>query len=204
MLFVSHNMAAVENLCRTGLLLDAGRVSHSGLMHPLVQTYSTGFAGLQVTKAGVLAEDRNTGTRLLALRCIDSAGAEVPARAGDNITIEMQVEVAKPTEHAILTIGLNDLYGSRVAVLHSEISGVDIALRRGHNSVLCHLPAFPLVPGNYGMDVLLLASNEWLLWAPNLGPLTVGAGDFYGSGRLPDPEWGGRCYLAQTWSLQKV
>ena len=38
-LFVSHNMAAVRNLCKTGILLNQGRVEFSGNVDDVVDTY---------------------------------------------------------------------------------------------------------------------------------------------------------------------
>lgn len=42
-LFVSHNMAAVENLCRRGLLLDRGTIAAEGDMHRVIQAYQASF-----------------------------------------------------------------------------------------------------------------------------------------------------------------
>ena len=38
-LFVSHNMAAIQNLCTEALWLDSGRVSKSGVVADVVQSY---------------------------------------------------------------------------------------------------------------------------------------------------------------------
>ncbi len=39
-LFVSHNMAAVENLCKTGLFLDRGKLVHGGDLQTAIAMYS--------------------------------------------------------------------------------------------------------------------------------------------------------------------
>jgi lipopolysaccharide transport system ATP-binding protein len=38
-LFVSHNMAAVKNLCNKGLLLQNGTLSNSGAIEDVIDTY---------------------------------------------------------------------------------------------------------------------------------------------------------------------
>jgi lipopolysaccharide transport system ATP-binding protein len=45
-LFVSHNMAAVENLCHKGVLLDKGRVVQQGSIRDVIDTYQLSFGNL--------------------------------------------------------------------------------------------------------------------------------------------------------------
>ncbi len=40
-LFVSHNMGAVQNLCKKGILLEKGRVSHTGDIEEVIDVYSS-------------------------------------------------------------------------------------------------------------------------------------------------------------------
>src|SRR5215472_1386169 len=44
-LFVSHNMAAVENLCQKGILLSEGKVLFRGPMKEAIEQYLSGVAG---------------------------------------------------------------------------------------------------------------------------------------------------------------
>jgi lipopolysaccharide transport system ATP-binding protein len=41
--FCSHNMAAVQSLCRTALLLSSGRIKQTGDSKAVVAEYLTGF-----------------------------------------------------------------------------------------------------------------------------------------------------------------
>ncbi len=43
-LFVSHNMAAVEGLCQKGILLDNGKVIHQGLIRDTIEAYQFSFS----------------------------------------------------------------------------------------------------------------------------------------------------------------
>src|SRR5690606_16738766 len=43
-LFVSHNMAAVQNLCTRALLLERGRVVHDGTVNEVVDRYLENFS----------------------------------------------------------------------------------------------------------------------------------------------------------------
>jgi lipopolysaccharide transport system ATP-binding protein len=46
-LFVSHNMAAVENLCSRGIWIDSGRVREDGPTHGVIASYLSSFAESQ-------------------------------------------------------------------------------------------------------------------------------------------------------------
>jgi lipopolysaccharide transport system ATP-binding protein len=46
-LFVSHNMAAVENLCTRGIWIDGGRVRQDGPTRDVIQSYMSTFADAQ-------------------------------------------------------------------------------------------------------------------------------------------------------------
>ncbi len=40
-LFVSHNMAAIKNLCKTGILIDKGQVTYKGTIDETIQQYNS-------------------------------------------------------------------------------------------------------------------------------------------------------------------
>src|SRR6185295_7997823 len=65
-LFVSHNMPAVAQLCTRGLLIDQGRIAHSGAVHEVVEKYlSNGHFGGGEIKWEEL--DRAPGNRKIKL-----------------------------------------------------------------------------------------------------------------------------------------
>src|SRR5437763_17171163 len=68
-LFVSHNMAAVENLCSRGIWIDSGRVWRDGPTHQVIGEYLSTFVEAQETAPDLSGneprqehgEDRYTG-----------------------------------------------------------------------------------------------------------------------------------------------
>ena len=201
-LFVSHNMVAIEGLCGQALLLHDGAVTSRGPAPDVIKTYIAMALPKPHIDGRAVAEDPRSGVKLLALHPIGPHGEPISAvRSGDDLFLLMDIECAKPIPNAVLTVGLNDIYGARATVLHSEIAGFSLALAEGRNRAICQVARFPLVPGRYGMDVYLLAGTDGLLWAPSLGPLEIVEGDFYGSGRSPNPRWAGHCYVQQQWEV---
>ena len=202
-LFVSHNMAAVENLCSRGFLLRHGHLTHDGPIWQVVETYlSENATGSPKTRDGVIAEDLATGVALVSINLLDNEGQPVSAVcSGDDLVLALMIRSERVIPHVAVTAGFNDLYGSRVTVLHSEIAGFDLELAAGVNRAICKVPQVALVPGSYNLDIKLIAGMESLLWVPAVGPFYVEGGDFYSSGKLPDPAWAGTCYAIQSWPI---
>ncbi len=204
-LFVSHNMAAVENLCGRGFLLRNGRLASMGMIHEVVESYLTESAVGAKAQNGIIAENSGAGIALLALELLHKEGHPLPAvRAGDDLRLALTIRSEHTIPHVAVTVGFNNLHGSRVTVLHSEIAGFDLELTKGLNLAICTVPQIALVPGSYSLDIKLISGMESVLWAPGLGPLDIVTGDYYGSGKLPSPTWAGACYVPQQWQIIHV
>ena len=60
-LFVSHNMPAVESLCTSGLLLERGKVAAAGTAREVVESYLRNTAPQESTSLGDRADRRGDG-----------------------------------------------------------------------------------------------------------------------------------------------
>ena len=133
-LFVSHNMAAVENLCRRGFLLRRGQLAQDGKVRQVVETYLTDNTSGTKAQGGIIAENPATGISLLAIEPVDQENHPLPAvRSGDDLILELRIGSERTIQHVAVTVGLNNMHGDRVTVLHSEIAGFDLQLVTGVN-----------------------------------------------------------------------
>jgi lipopolysaccharide transport system ATP-binding protein len=87
-LFVSHNMAAVKNLCKTGIVLKDGMIDFSGSVTEAVDYYTV--SNYQKTEK-LYFENLNTapGNDKVRIRSM-----EVKAALGHNITINTDIDVS--------------------------------------------------------------------------------------------------------------
>jgi lipopolysaccharide transport system ATP-binding protein len=202
-LFVSHNMAAVENLCGRAVLLSEGSIKASGDIASVIKLYLTpGQAVNRPLGGSSLATSTNGSIELLSIAPVDDDGQALSfVRCGDDLNLCVELRVTADIPDAIVTVGLNNSNGTRVTVLHSSIAGYALSLRSGICSVICRVSPLPLSPAEYYMDVRIFSGYESVLWAPNLGPITVESADFYHSGKSPDPRWAGFLYLNQQWDV---
>ncbi|MDT5262024.1 MAG: lipopolysaccharide transport system ATP-binding protein, partial [Acidobacteriota bacterium] len=77
-LLVSHNMAAVENLCRRGVVLEAGRVAYAGPTHEAIAHY---LQDAGTTRQSLRERTDREGSGELRVVAIDVRGAR-EGRAG--------------------------------------------------------------------------------------------------------------------------
>jgi len=201
-LFVSHNMAAVEQLCHCGLLIDQGQVKGIGSSRDIITRYlayqhysqSENTSLFSNTKGDTICEsliilDRNSHQRLAVVQC------------GQSIMFLLHFILLNIKRTITVALGINDIYGTRLITLRSDISGYELRPTNNECYVKCFLDNFPLFPGIYSIDIKLLAGHEVLLWGSKISKLVVETGDFYHTGRLPDQSWSGMFHITQEWSI---
>ena len=94
-LFVSHNMTAVKNLCKSGVLLENGMVKKTGHIDDVVRTY---LCDDEIDNSWVTKWDANNapmmnGIKLLSVRIINDTDV---LYAGDAIHLEFIFESEEP------------------------------------------------------------------------------------------------------------
>ncbi len=153
-LFVSHNMGTLQNLCSSGLLIDDGRVTFRGDISKAIVTYLSNME----QRAVISPQDR-----------IDRAG-QGEIRLTD---IEISVDQGSPRNKLVMglpavfrfsfdrmleNLGINftlyDERGNPVSYLSNwPRSTIDSQDERLINSVACRVDSFPLRAGTYHLSV---------------------------------------------------
>ena len=199
-LFVSHNIAAVQNLCTRALLLRSGTVQATGDVDDVIRLYLRQLDEQGSAPGGVLASSPSMD--LVAVEAIEEKEGLATVLAGRPCRVRLRIRVRDRLRAMAASIGINDDYDRRVALLHSTFMATSFAVEPGEYSVEVLVPSLTLFPGRYSLDVKFVAAGEALLWAPRIAYLDVEPGDFFGTGRFPDRASGGVCLLAQEWSIE--
>jgi lipopolysaccharide transport system ATP-binding protein len=107
-LFISHNMEAIQRLCTRGLLMDRGRMVQSGAIGEVVTTYRS--AEQQLVEAGRFNPRGRSGTgwaRIADIRLVDDRGARVrgvpPER---DLVFEIDVQLSNAVSSGVSLRGL--------------------------------------------------------------------------------------------------
>jgi lipopolysaccharide transport system ATP-binding protein len=181
-LFVSHNMASLSNLCTRGIYMNNGQMAFEGNIESCIQKYlhtstkmgdkATGcpYNGL-IKRVSVLNPDSN-----LPENHID------PAKP-----VEIQIEVdmgETEVQNPRIGIGINDQFGARVATVASYYSNSEIGRLTGRSFVRCTISSLPLAPGDYPLKVALSSETKDLEVLENEFRCRVLQTDFYNNGKL--------------------
>lgn len=153
-LFVSHNMAAVRQLCTRGLVLERGRVAYCGEIGGAVSTYQAQFAAAGV--GTYVRAQPGAGPAWIA-------AARLRARDGrpmgcvvmsDPLELELEIESAAPRR---LALSLQVREDGQSPLLHvpSVDAGQLIPVEAGRHQLRLTVPPVMLYPGVYGLRLVL-------------------------------------------------
>ena len=190
-LFVSHNMPAVEALCDLGILLDNGIVVSRGTATGVVNEYLQRTAELA---SSTLRDrtDRNGDGRLRF------TGVQSSLRTGSDGEIVLAYEGGRDLRNVEVSIGLFNSRGEGGAHFGTTSVGESFATLPDDGELVCRIPRMPLMPGPYVMNIYCTVAGTVADWVTEAATLTVDAGDYYGTGKLP-PAGYGSVMISHQW-----
>lgn len=200
-LFVSHNLAAIANLCPRSLLLDGGRLLADGQSADVLGRYLASTEAAQTL--GIADRKDRQGTqrlRFLDLNITDERGCPLEqVMTGQAVGFRLRYESSDGADlrnvHA--SIAVTGLHEQRLFYLSTLASQPFTALP-ARGLLVCRVPRLPLLPGRYQLSVLAAVGDQLADWVQSAAPLDVAPGDFFGTGRLP-PDRGGHVVVDHQW-----
>lgn len=202
-LFVSHDMAAVEGICRNAFLLDKGRLVRAGSAREVVDAY---LASIPASAGAPLDQRRdrqgNGKIRFTAVSFQSGGIVSDAVQCGNDVQIVLAYRGgAGPLPNANVSIGIYTLGGQCMLVLNNEMAGAGFETVPPEGQISCRVRHFPLAPGTYQVNLYCEINGVLADWVQQAGFLTVEGGDFFGTGRLPPISHGG-FLVPQGWCLE--
>ncbi|MFI2743790.1 ABC transporter ATP-binding protein [Zhouia sp. PK063] len=181
-LFVSHNMAAVQNLCTRGIVLKNGTISYTGAILDSIQHYLQD--GNTLSSANLHIDERKgTGKVLLKSVFINKNEDTAIPYSGGKFSIVFELDNPhKILEKDIrLDFRIDDALGHRVTWLSSS-------MYPSEKTAVCNTFEFvidklSLNEGMYYVTTHIVALGEVTDWIQNAFSFEVQEGDFYGTGK---------------------
>lgn len=192
-LFVSHNMAAVQNLCSTAMFMRQGRLVTQGDTPSVIAEYLKGDPdAAQVDLTSRLDRQGSGVIRFTGFYLTDAKGVEIPAaRSGDPLFLNFTYGgTTEEVRQLHLAVGVDDEYGQRVAHLSNEVTGEVFAAAPGFGRIAIHIPRCPFRNGRFSFTIYSTVNGDLADYLFNAGTFDVEAGDFYGTGKLPAGDQG--------------
>lgn len=207
-LFVSHNMAAVENLCRRGMVLKAGQIAFDGSAKDAIQYYlnDSGFRGeaghvIELSSAPERRSPQGSFLQRVELFGGDSGPLYGAVTAiGDALRLKVHFDLPSATDSFNVGIRFFNSFGQVVLSVNSNFEPHRThGLCVGRQVFVCDIPSFTLLPGEYTALVYLDIGNTLADRIDEAFRITVLHADYYGTGRVPET---GTFVLKQHWYLE--
>jgi lipopolysaccharide transport system ATP-binding protein len=188
-LFVSHNMAAVQQLCQYGMVLTEGTVNMYGPIEEAVRSYMQGVETILHGSDLFKRKDRKGSQWLKFTRVAvyDDAGDEVQqAMSGKNVRIRLYYESSREKKNATVNVAfaVKSIQGFLIANLNSLNTGQSRLDIYSKGYFECFWPKFNLRSGSYLCNLFCAVNGEVVDWITNAFDINVEDGDYYGSGKL--------------------
>ena len=163
-LFVSHNMAAIESLCSKAILLDGGNLITYGPTLDTIASYLSRIDGERLSQGRRIGEfSRQANTpgiirRVVLLSSKQEATDQI--RVGD--ACEFHVELESTEVLLDLAVGLHVQTESRqrVTSFHTRYQQCPTMDLNGRLTLRCRCPELMLVPGNYILELAVASSGR--------------------------------------------
>lgn len=203
-LFVSHNMGAISNLCKNTILLNNGKLVAFDETSRMIEQYLR----LSASDEQISLKDRRDRVGDGRFQFIDTwieneRGERLPTvLSGENIKIVVMYEIKNKSSVSNVSVAfaLSNIF-FQLTDLGNEISGFEFPeMMPKKGKIECILSRLPLNCGTYYYNLMARSNNGIEDWIQKAGSFSVEAGDYYGTGKLVAPEQGSFLF-DQIWNL---
>lgn len=157
-IFVTHVVDQVRQICTEAVMLQKGVVHASGAADDVVREYRR----LLLQKDVEFSTQRETGdVEVGGVRLLDKAGAETTSiRPGDPLSIVVDLQTVKPVEDPVISLALHDQHNVYMYGWDTTESGVSLGRVDGKRRVRFVLAALPYTSGRYWITVAVTSRDR--------------------------------------------
>ncbi len=154
-LFVSHNMAAIQGLCHRTLLLDGGRILFDGETSRAIQKYT--LDNNMGNEAKVYLKDharRAPGCQEILQKLEIRSNGELTNNIGMGETLQISLTIKSPQPVQGVGIAVENSFKQRLFVVSPDYTNPTLIGRSTTSaSLICTVPELPLLPGLYHLTI---------------------------------------------------
>jgi lipopolysaccharide transport system ATP-binding protein len=199
-LFVSHNMAAIQSLCNRSILLDGGRIQGDGKTDEVVGSYLGLVQGLADRKLSDRKNRKGEGQlQFVAIDLLDKEYKPVEhASSGKKLIIRLHYKANTSREFRNCRVSVAVYRHGQVLFLASTelVQNRELVLG-GEGYIDCIIDELPFSKGEYYLNPFIETNKVIQDYVEAAARMSVIDGNFYGTGRNYPPGWEGRTVLVK-------
>jgi len=200
-LFVSHNMTAVQNLCTKAIIIDNGEISFKGEVGEAIQKYITANSTSSVATS-ILANrtDRKGSGKFKFNEVVFNNGN--PVILGNNLQIDIKYQAKEEINNLDFALTICRGYEERLLTLDNVTQGIKISVDKGSGTISITLPKVYFLAGIYTLNLWCAHHGTVLDYVINASSLHIENSDVYGTGRSLDAKKHGIMYSEKcNWDI---
>jgi hypothetical protein len=153
--FVSHNLPAVVDLCTRVIVLDHGSMVFDGSPVEATVAYRRLVSGEAASKPA----NPNTSVRIAGVEIgPDDASASGVTESGGRLRLRIFYDAVRPTE-AHFAVDIHTADGVLCSAFNSNMDRREFGVLQGRGSVDLVVPRLPLLPGCFSVSVGIIESK---------------------------------------------
>jgi lipopolysaccharide transport system ATP-binding protein len=158
-IFVSHNMNALQRLCPKSMLLGHGQLIAQGSTPEMVERYLASSASSTTRPDGWInllhAGREGSGKVRVAAVSYSSLNQRAGGQAYSGGQLEFSLDVTSDSPRSVgsIAVTLYDPYGTKLVNADTQALGKMVPLREGHNIVRLKIEELHLNPGIYSVGL---------------------------------------------------
>ena len=182
-LFVSHNMASVKELCEKGIVLKNGNIALLGNVDEAINFY---LASNQINTFENSFYLETIKGRVTVLMINEKKEKALNFKIGESITFKFIFEDYTKIPKANIGIGINNNFGVRIVTYHTSFQ-MSSNLEIGNNdTVVCEVDSLNLMPDTYQVEISLFSNSNFTYYNnPCICKIQVEGTNYFNTGKLP-------------------
>ncbi len=202
-LFVSHNMAAMQFLCRRAIVLEKGNMGIDSDIVESINYYQNNIRSNQIVGSWSRIEKTNKRGWIEKINLRNSHNQFCSTFSmGDSVIVEVMLKTKTPIRYPVLLIHFINQYGEIVFSTYTHESAKVVPHLEKEGLVFCKIKKLPLNTGTYSISVLFGDLGERLDEQNQIISFNVLEADVYGTGKPPNTLYDGQIWTEHSWEFQ--
>ncbi|GAB4550950.1 MAG: hypothetical protein Tsb0014_45360 [Pleurocapsa sp.] len=194
-IFVSHNMTAIESLCNRGIFLRSGEIHYDGTPDEAIKKYlELAYDTAQKSQLDKRTDREGSGKiRASSFKFLNENLEEISClQSGKNYYFEIGYSnnIYQPLSDIITSLDIFDEKNNRVLLFRTNFTNSNLYVDSNGGYILCRINNLPLAKGTYRINVYLSHSDREILdHIADAASFVVDGGDFFGTGSPGSPKY---------------
>jgi lipopolysaccharide transport system ATP-binding protein len=207
-LFVSHDLGAVRNLCDECVLLDKGKLLDKGPTADIIDSYLKLNNAESRMNLHKFTERSGKGELIFSkLEMFNSKNENVSsAVSGEKISFKLHYEAKEPDrefKNTRISLGVSNNRGDAMLLFSSEMYLNEEITLQGSGSISCTVDRFPLSKGMYYISMFVESNKVVQDYIDTQIPLEVIDGMFFRTGKSYPQGWAGKTVMVDhSWGCE--